>query len=226
MLSDHAQLGISVAYTVPALNRETVTMRSVFQLALFSLVCLTPLTAWAQGRSAIEAFGGLSLNGFRSQSLSVGGTITFNVVPGVQIVGEAGRIGNVLPTVADTVFSIAGTGLQASALYGEGGVRFLAPTGVVAPYAEATAGIARIDASSARLGSIGNAATAIALGLMGRTTPIASVGGGVLVRGGPIVFDVGYRYKQLFANDLMRSVLGFGQALRTHQVRAGVGVRF
>mgnify|MGYP000421501534 CR=1 FL=1 len=52
------------------------------------------------------------------------------------------------------------------------------------------------------------------------------VGGGVLVRGGPVVFDAGYRYKQLFPNDVLGAVLGLGQPLRAHQVRAGIGVRF
>ena len=202
-------------------------MRRAFPIAFMVLFGMPPVIAFAQGSSAtIAGFGGLSLNGFQSQSPSVGGTVTVNLVPGVQIVGEAGRVGNVLPTIADTVFAVARTDLRASAFYGEGGVRFLAPTGAIAPYAEATAGIARLTVSSARLGPIGNAATALALGFVGRTTPMASVGGGVLVRGGPIVFDVGYRYKQLFANDVMQAVLGLGQPLRTHQVRAGVGVRF
>lgn len=43
-------------------------------------------------------FGGLSLNALQSQPPSLGGTVTFNALPGIQIVGEAGRIGNVLPT--------------------------------------------------------------------------------------------------------------------------------
>ena len=201
-------------------------MRRAFHIAFVLSFGVPPVTAFAQGSSAIGGFGGLSLNGFQSQSPSLGGTVTINLVPGLQIVGEAGRLGNVLPTIADTVFAVARTDLRASAFYAEGGLRFLAPTGAIAPYAEATAGIARLDVSSARLGPIGNAATAIALGFVGRMTPMASVGGGVLVRGGPIVFDVGYRYKQLFANDVMQAVLGFGQPLRIHQVRAGVGVRF
>lgn len=201
-------------------------MRRIFHVALFTLFGFAPVTASAQGNSSIEGFGGLSLNGIQSPSPSVGGTVTVNLVPSVQVVGEAGRLGNFLPTLADSVFSVAQTGVRASAFYGEGGVRFLAPRGAIAPYAEATAGIARLTVSSPRLGAIGNAATAIALGLVGRTTPLASVGGGVLVRGGPIVFDVGYRYKQLFANNVMEAVLGFGQPLRSHQVRAGIGVRF
>ena len=105
--------------------------------------------------------------------------MTFNVVPGIQIVGEAGRIGNVLPTLANSVFSLAQTDLRASVFYGEGGVRFVvAPGAAVTLYAEATGGVARLDVSSARLGTVASAVTSIALGLAGRTTPIAGGGTG------------------------------------------------
>lgn len=201
-------------------------MKRAFPSALLFVFCLAPAAAFAQGNSAIEGFGGLSLSGFQSQSPSLGGTLTFTVVPGVQFVGEAGRLGNVLPTIADTIFSVARTGLRASAWLGEGGVRFTAPTGNVAPYGEATAGIARLDVHSDLFGPIGNAATDLALGFVGRTTPIAGVGGGVVIHSGPIVFDVGYRYKQLFPNDVLQAALALGQPLRSHQVRAGIGVRF
>lgn len=203
-------------------------MRRVFSIALLAALCLIPAAAFAQssGNSTVEGFGGLSLNGFETHSPSLGGTLTFTIVPGVQVVGEAGRLGNVLPTLADTIFTTARTDLRASAFYGEGGVRFIAPKGAVAPYAEATAGIARLDISSARFGTIGNAVSDIALGLAGRTAPLAGVGGGVVLRGGPVVFDVGYRYKQLFPNAVVEAALGLGQPLRTHQVRAGIGVRF
>jgi hypothetical protein len=201
-------------------------MRRVTIIACLFVVCLAP-AAFAQERGAIEGFGGFSVNGFQSGSFpSLGGTLSFDVVPGMQIVGEAGHIGNVAPSLASSIFDVARTDLQVSAFSGEGGVRFLAPSGVVAPYAEATAGIARLNVSSPVLGVIGNAATTLALGFAGRTTPIASVGGGVLLRGGPLVFDVGYRYKRLFANEVLEAALGFGEPLHSHEVRAGVGVRF
>ena len=201
-------------------------MRRIYSLALLTMLCLTPAATFAQETSAIAGFGGLSLNSIQSVSPSLGGTVTFDLVPNLQIVGEVGRMGNVLPAFSNTIFSVAGAGLRASAWYGDGGVRILASGGAVAPYAEATAGIARMDVRSTRLGGIGGAAAGIALGFAGRTTPVAGGGGGVLVRGGPIVFDVGYRYKQLFANNILQGVLGLGQPLRTHQVRASVGVRF
>jgi hypothetical protein len=58
------------------------------------------------------------------------------------------------------------------------------------------------------------------------TEPIIGVAGGVLVRGGPVEADVGYRYKQVAGGDSFASLLAVGQNLRTHQVRFGIGVRF
>lgn len=189
-----------------------------------------PATATAQERASLEGFGGLSINGLPSAASplpSLGGTVTFSIVPGIDIVGEAGRLGNVLPTMSSAAFSAAQTGLRASALYGEAGARFvMAPTSVVTPYAEATAGVARLQLRSDQLGSMTNAAVSLAVNLVEGATPTLGAGGGILLRGGPMLFDIGYRYKQLFASDLIRLALGFGQPLHTHEARFGIGVRF
>lgn len=206
-----------------------MTVRMLSLTAVLGAFTIAPSEVMAQGRTSLEGFGGLSLNAVElaSPSPSVGGTITFSLLPGVQIVGEAGRLGNVLPELSSAVFSAARTGIRASAFYGEGGARFVvAPSSVFTPYVEGTAGIARLSVSSDRLSPLANAATSIALGYVGRTTPTLGAGGGILLQGGPVVFDVGYRYKHLFADDVMRIALGFGQPLRTHQVRAGIGIRF
>jgi hypothetical protein len=199
-------------------------VRRIF--GILALLCLLPTATFAQGNNAIVGFGGISPNGFTSGSTSVGGAISVNLTPGIQAVGEVGHLGNVLPTLSDSVFSLARTGISASAFYGEGGIRLIAPRGALAPYAEATAGFARLDLDSSLFGGIGGVATDLALGFVGRTMPIASVGGGLVARGGPVVFDVGYRYKRLFADDVLQAALGFGQPLHAHQLRAGIGVRF
>ena len=80
--------------------------------------------------------------------------------------------------------------------------------------------------SSATLGSSADAIAALGLGLFHSTDPILGVGGGVLLRGGPVVADIGYRYKQVVGGDSFASLLSVGQTLRTHQVRFGIGVRF
>lgn len=196
-----------------------------------AVVCATlavaPGAALAQSAASIQGFGGVSLNPLQSSSPSLGGMVTFNIAPGIQILGEAGRLANVMPPLANAVFSLARTDVRASAFYGEAGVRLLvAPGRAVTPYVDATAGMARLNVGSARLGAIGNVATTLALGAIGRSAPMLGAGGGVLARGGPVVFDVGYRYKQLFPEDVLDAVLGLGQPLRAHQVRAGIGVRF
>ena len=48
----------------------------------------------------------------------------------------------------------------------------------------------------------------------------------MLAQAGPIVFDLGYRYKHLLDTGTLGTVLGLGQELHTHEVRAGIGFRF
>ena len=201
--------------------------RFVPALAVCALTVLAPVVAAADSGASVTGFGGISISGLDAERPSLGGTVTVPLVPELQIVGEVGRIGSVLPSRAGTIFAVSQTGLRASAFYGEGGVRLIAaPRSSVTPYGEATAGFARLDVTSNRLGGIGNLATSLALGFVGRTMPVASVGGGVLLRGGPLVLDFGYRYKQLFADEIVQDVLGLGEPLRAHELRAGVGVRF
>ena len=203
------------------------SIRTYVTASICTLALVAPTVAFAQTGATVSGFGGLSLSNLDAQRPSLGGTVTVPLVPQLQIVGEVGQIGNVLPTRAGTIFSVAQTQLYASAFYGEGGIRLIAaPRSAVTPYGEATAGIARLNVGSDRLGTVGDVATSLALGFVGRTMPVASVGGGLLLRGGPVVFDLGYRYKQLFADQVLQDVLGLGEPLRAHEVRAGIGVRF
>jgi hypothetical protein len=200
--------------------------------AAVSLVVGTPAASPAQDHGSIDGFGGLTLGHLSpapdfSSTLDFGGRVAVNLVPEVQAVGEFGRLGNVLPPFTNLLSSLTPLDIRASALYGEGGVRFLAaPRSTVSPYVEATAGVARLRF---RLGGLGTSADRVA-NLLFRfadtTEPVAGVGGGVIVRGGPVVLDLGYRYKQIVANDLVQSTLGLGQRFRSNQVRVGVGVRF
>jgi len=193
---------------------------------LFSM----PSVSLAHG--SVDGFGGLSIDKVSSVEgasvpFDVGGRVTFDLVPAVQAIGEAGRVGSVLPTGTDTLLLFTPFRARVSALYGEGGVRFLAsPRSAVTPYIEATAGMARLDFSIRGLGSTADALTQAALNFVDRTEPIAGVGGGALIRGGPVFVDLGYRYKKIFANNFIGTVLGAGQGLNAHQVRIGIGVRF
>jgi hypothetical protein len=199
-------------------------LRSVIALSVFLLI---PVSSRAQTAGTLSGFGGVSIAGNGSSAPDLGGNLAFELTPGVELIAEAGRAGNVLPSLANTIFSATNTGLRASALYAEGGARFvLVPRSHVSPYAEATAGIARLDVTSTRLGSVSGALASTAVALLGRTGPVAGAGGGILLGVGPVIFDVGYRYKQFFPPEPLETVLGFGQPLRSHQVRVGLGVRF
>jgi hypothetical protein len=194
----------------------------------FGVFLLVPISAQAQDAGAISGFGGVSISGISTSTMpDLGGNVSFRLTPGIEVIAEAGRVGNVLPSLADTVFSATDSGLRASAFYGEGGVRFrLAPHARVSPYAEATAGMSRLDVTSTRLGPVAGGLTSAAIAFLGRSGPVAGAGGGVLVNAGPVVFDVGYRYKQFFPPDALEMALGFGETLSSHQLRAGIGVRF
>jgi opacity protein-like surface antigen len=143
-------------------------------------------------------------------------------------VGEFGHVGDMLPTLTSGLLSaFSPYDVRVSALYGEGGVRLLAAAdGGVSPYVEATAGIARLTPHVSGFGSVVDAITGTGLNLLRSTDPILGVGGGVLLRGGPVLADVGYRYKQVAGSDSLAGLLAIGQNLRTHQVRFGIGVRF
>jgi hypothetical protein len=206
-------------------------MRASYTLLVcLVLILLTPRSSSAQG--SIDGFGGLSLNQFSSVDGSAlpfdfGGRVSIDLVPGIQAIGEFGRMGNVLPTITDLPVSLLPFDLRASAFYGEGGVRFVAaPHSAITPYAEASAGIARVSLTMGGLGPMADAVTRTALSLLDSTDPIAGFGGGVMFRGGPLLIDVGYRYKQIFSDSLVGAVLSAGQDLRSHQVRFGMGVRF
>ena len=132
-----------------------------------------------------------------------------------------------LSPLADTVYSFTGIGVDASALYFEGGIRLLgAPSSVVSPYAEATAGAARISLRTTALGSLGTVALPVALSMLPRTGPVAGLGGGLVLHAGAMQVDVGYRFKQLYPPSALDAALGLGQDLHSHQARVGVGVRF
>jgi hypothetical protein len=200
-------------------------MRYAYAIVLgIGLVVLTPEAARAQGAGSVEGFGGLAVDQFSSSSLDFGGRVSIDLVPEVQAIGEFGRIGNVLPRAADILFSISPLDVRASAFYGQGGVRFLvAPRSRVNPYAEAAAGFARLNYA---IPGVNNVLVNAGLSFLDRTEPIAGVGGGVIFRGGPVILNLGYRYTQIFANDLVGRVLGGCRDLRSNQVRFGVGVRF
>jgi opacity protein-like surface antigen len=116
--------------------------------------------------------------------------------------------------------------VRLSAFYGEGGVRLLGPSdSVVRPYAEATVGLARLKTGFTGAGARNDALINTALLFLDTTRPMLGAGGGLMIQGGPVLVDLGYRYNKITAGNAIQSVLAGGD-LSVHQVRVGVGVRF
>jgi opacity protein-like surface antigen len=129
----------------------------------------------------------------------------------------------------DILAEYAPIGVRVSAFYGEGGVRFFAgsPHSAIRPYGEATAGFAKLSANVNGLpGGIVDPLVDVALDLVNTTRPVLGVGGGVEIHGGPVSFDVGYRYKKISAGNVVVSALNAEKDFQINQVRIGVGVRF
>lgn len=198
-------------------------------LWILFVLCLAPASAFAQDRTAsLAAFGGMSPNSVSSSftGIDFGVDVAKELTPNIQVVGEVGRIADMLPSLTSTLVSLTPYDVRVSAFYGEGGIRLLAaPGGGVNPYAEATAGIARLTPHVSGFGAFDPFIEG-GLNLFRSTDPVLGLGGGVLLRGGPVVADLGYRYKQVAGADSLASLLGAGDRLRSHQLRFGIGVRF
>ena len=52
------------------------------------------------------------------------------------------------------------------------------------------------------------------------------VGAGVVLQGGPLSVDIGYRYKKISPGNTIASLLNAGQDYKVNEVRVGIGVRF
>jgi hypothetical protein len=113
-----------------------------------------------------------------------------------------------------------------SAWYGEGGVRVItSPHSAVRPYAEATAGFARLSTDVDGFGGTAYEIAEAGLGYLNRTEPMLGVGGGVVFQGGPFALDVGYRYKKIMASGVA-SALNGGSDYHVNDVRIGFGISF
>jgi hypothetical protein len=184
--------------------------------------------AVAQERSFVQGFGGLSLGssfGFTNSSTDFGGVAGTQLTPNLQIVGEGGRMSNVLPPVADFLLDFTSLDYGVSAWYAQGGLRFTtAKRSGIRPYAETSAGFARMNVQLNGVSSF-DRFTNLGLQFLNRTEPIASAGGGVTFESGPLIADVGYRYRRIFSSDWV-STLALGETLHSNELRFGIGIRF
>lgn len=206
-------------------------MRTRFA-AVLAVVSLALLPRTASAQTSLNGFGALPVDHLSSLGdsgvpVDVGGGVSFELTPGLQVFGEFGRLGNLMPAFVETGLAFTRLDVTASAFYGEGGVRLLAGSrSAVRPYVEGTAGVAHLRFGARGLGSATDAIVRAALNLVDTRDPIFGAGGGVLVQAGPLQVDLGYRYKKIATNSVLSNIIGAGQDMQSHQVRFGAGVRF
>jgi opacity protein-like surface antigen len=195
------------------------------------LLCTLPAAARAQSaNTSVQGFGGLTFGmsstlGRTSTATALGGIVAAGLTPNIQIVGEVGRLSDIRPPLFD-LLDFTPVNLRVSAWYGEGGVRFIAsPRSAVRPYAEATAGFARLSTGLSGFGGRTDAMIRTGLAFLDRTEPLLGVGAGVLLEHGRLALDVGYRYKKITATGVA-SALNAGNAYQVNEARIGLGVRF
>jgi hypothetical protein len=197
-----------------------------FAAILIATLFATSAASAQEPRASVEGFGGVGVGSFTTPSTNFGGVITGSLTPNIQLIGEVGRLSNILPSMTQLMFEVSPVGLSASAFYAEGGVRLTGGSSGLRPYAEASAGIARLQPHVTGLpsgvpGAIANAA----LAFLNQTAPIGTVGAGVTLHAGNFVADVGYRYHQVFSDSWL-DALALGDKLGANEVRFGVGVKF
>lgn len=205
-------------------------MRQLLMVSATLILCAVPAAARAQdGNTSVQGFGGLTFGTSSvlgtSTASTFGGSIAAGLTPNIQIVGEVGRLSDIKPPLLD-LLDFTPFDLRVSAWYGEAGVRLIAsPHSNVRPYAEATAGMARLNTGLSGFGGRTDAVIDAGLGFLNRTEPLLGVGGGVVVQGGPIALDIGYRYKKIMATGVA-SALNARNDYQVNQVRIGLGIRF
>jgi hypothetical protein len=184
------------------------------------------LSAPAQAQqSHFQGFGGLTF-GDVTNSTTFGGTVAIPLSENLQIIGEGGRLTDVMPSLAGTLIDFTPFDLRVSAWYGEAGLRFMVPSGgAIRPYVETTGGFARLTTGFTGADSRADSILNASLGFLDRTEPMLGAGFGIVVQGGPMFVDLGYRYKRILAADSVQRLLTGGN-IGVNQVRIGAGVRF
>lgn len=204
------------------MRRTLVWTAAVCGVLLFS----TRADAQTRG-SQIEGFGGLTFGTRTTSASTFGGSVALPLTDNIQVIGEAGRMTDLTSSAFDLLSGFTPIDVNLSAWYGEGGIRFIAsPSSAVRPYVEATAGVARLTPGVDGVGRFDPIADS-ALGFLGSTEPMFGAGAGVILQGGPLLVDAGYRYKRITGGNAIASALTLGgNGIEVNQFRVGVGIRF
>lgn len=184
--------------------------------ALFILLAAAPAAAQSPSSGSVRAFGGVS---FMSETGGVfGGTVGVRVTPHVEVIGDVGRVTNILPRKIQRDLDAAARELggyfgapvtidgKAPCVYGFGGVRLRRATAQrIALFIEAGAGVARGTASIAAEAGGVNVSREVVTALRvkhSETQPLVALGGGVQVPlSGRLSLDLGYRFMRIFTDD-------------------------
>ncbi len=203
------------------MRRIHLTAAAVCGLLLFSA------HAQAQSRGGqIQGFGGTTF-GTTATAPTFGAGFALPLGDHVQLVAEGGRLTDIKAPLLDRALDFTPLDVGMSAWYGEGGLRFIGSRhAAVRPYVEATAGVARLTPSVGVDGWAG-AITNAGLAFLSSTEPLVGAGTGVIVQGGPISLDVGYRYKRILASNGLASAFALANdGFSVNQARIGLGIRF
>jgi hypothetical protein len=205
-------------------------MRKAMTLAAIVLWAAPSVALAQSARTSIQGFGGITFDtssalGRATTASALGGVVTTDLTPNIQVVGELGRMSDIKPPLYD-LLNFTPVQFTISAWYGEGGVRFIASRGLtVRPYAEATAGVARLSTGLSGLGRPLAPFVEAGLPFLTRNEPLLGAGGGMLIEHGPITLDIGYRYKKITASGVVAAI-NAGNPYQVNEARIGLGVRF
>jgi hypothetical protein len=202
------------------------------------IVCTSPVAARAQSvtpqvaaplKTEVQGFGGITFgtSTFGSAAApSFGGRVNVDLLPNLQAVGEFGRLADLQSSLVG-LLDFTSVGVHLNAWYGEGGVRFLASSrSAIRPYGEATFGFAKLNTSVSGLSGATGTIVDAGLVVLNRSQPVLGLGAGIELRRGPVVLDVGYRFKKISAGNVVADVLNGGSDFKVNQFRIGLGVRF
>jgi hypothetical protein len=205
-------------------------MRQLVRAGFVTIICAMPAMASAQsGNSEVQGFGGITFGNSAigsSVSSTFGGRAAGGLSDNLQIFGEVGRMTDIKSPLLD-LLDVTPVGLRISAWYGEAGIRVIAsPRARVRPYGEASFGFAKLGPEVEGVGGSTGGIIDTALNVLDRTEPMLGAGAGVVLQGGPVSLDLGYRFKQIRTGNTVAAALNGGKDFNVNQVRVGVGVRF
>ena len=103
-----------------------MSSRRALSIALAGILAtsaLAPAASWAQDRTASAVgFGGMSPNSFTGSQFDFGFSVGKELTPSVQVIGEFGRVSDMLPSLTAGLLDLTPYDVRVSALYGEGGL--------------------------------------------------------------------------------------------------------